>query len=521
MNITTPNFIKELSENFANKKNHIRTISHLEEEKFQEYCSVLIEQGFVQKEVRCLKEKYFVAYEREDSGLFLNYYKNTAELSIALEKNCRYFAWKDMSVMHCVPAQITQVHLEDFGMSYAVRLSDGRFIVIDGGRNLEPDAERLMDTLQIGAGRTKPVIAAWIMTHPHPDHYFCFFPFIAKYRDAVVIEKFLFYFPEADDLTHYPGLVEKKLQEAGCAECRELLQFVEMVKNLDVPVYTPHTGQIYHIGDASLEILASMDDTLHCSDDINMTSLVIRMELAGQVILWAADASFGAIHLAERYGGYLKADILQVPHHGFGMGAPEDTIAGYQQILPKVCLLPVSDYNAFTTFCIFRECTEYLMTRCGVQELITGDKTRTITLPYESDVNGERILWKKYLSGRENNGACTWFFTELNTARPEDFEFTILNTTHGRTEVFIELYFEDGAGKIRFIKAVVMPTSLRKINIIDSKDVESNTTYYNPWALEKHDIPKEASFAVRFISKIPVVVSHRNHKANYHTSVCH
>ena len=78
-------------------------------------------------------------------------------------------------------------------------------------------------------------------------------------------------------------------------------------------VYMPHTGQKYIIGDAVLEILSSIDDTIHVSDDINPTSLFIRMELGGQVILWSADASYSHGFIPERYGNFLKADILQIP----------------------------------------------------------------------------------------------------------------------------------------------------------------------------------------------------------------
>lgn len=521
MNLEIPAFAEAYSDHCENKNARVITIKQATEENFHHYCNLLEANGFVKKLLRCLDIRCFAAYVRGTDGVFLNYYKNTSELTVVMEDQCTYFSYTDLCEGGCVPAQITQVHLEDFGMSYVIRLSDGRFIVIDGGRELEPDAERLMECLREGAGGRKPIIAAWIMTHPHSDHYYCFFPFIDRYREEVVIQKFLLNFPAADDLIHYPGLVAKKLQDEGCTESREMLRLFEIIKELGAPVYVPHTGQIYRIGDAVLEILACMDDTIHCSDNVNAISLVIRMELGGQVILWATDASFGAARLSERYGDYLKSDILQVPHHGFSMGPTEDTIAGYQLILPKVCLLPVSDYNAFTAFCAFRECTDYLMTQCGVEELITGEKTRTLTLPYKPDVNGVRLLRKEYLSGKENAGACTWVFTELNTARPEDFQFTILNTTHGEAEVFIELYFEEGLGKIRFIKATVMPVRLRKINIIDSGDVERDTAYYNPWSLEKHEIPISVPFAVRFLSKVPVIVSHKEHIASYRTSVFH
>lgn len=516
-----PAFGEECAVHDENKHSRVVTFRQKTEEDFYDYCRLLSECGFVREQMRYADARSFAAYRRETDGVFLNYYRETEELTIVMEEQCTYFSYNDISDGCLVPAQITQLHLEDFGMSYVARVSDGRFLVLDGGRELEPDAERLMECLREGADGRKPVIAAWILSHPHPDHYYCFFSFMERFREKVELEKLLLNFPEADDLGHYPKLVSKRRQAEGVLANEHMLRLQNYINDLGVPVYTPHTGQIYQIGDAVLEILACMDDTIDCSDNINAISLVIRMELGGQVILWATDASFEAAKLAERYGNYLKADILQVPHHGFGIGAAKDTIDGYRLIAPEVCLLPVSDYNAFTTFCAYRECTEYLMTQCGVRELITGERTRTLTLPYRPDPNGEKRLQMQYLSGHENAGARTWIFTELNTDRPEDFEFTILNTTHANAEVLVELFFEDGASKIRFIKATVTPTRLRKLCIIDGEDVERDVAYYNPWSIEKNDIPKGASFAVRFMSNVPVVISHKDHKDAYHTSMYH
>ena len=500
------------------------------EKEFLKYCSQMTDGGFMEKQTRSIAEKQFVAYLREEEGVYLNYYKNTGELTIVSEKESKYFSFFDKSEAVSVSPQITQLHLEDFGMSYVIRLSDGRYIVIDGGRELEPDADRLMECLRDGAENRKPIIAAWIMTHPHTDHYYCFFPFIEKYREEIVIEKFLFNFPEADDMEHYPKLIPAVYREEGHTANPKMLQFLEIVKELSVQVYTPHTGQIYQIGDAVLEILACMDDTISNSNDVNATSLVIRMELGGQVILWATDASFHWTHMKERYGTCLKADILQVPHHGFGhygtgMGQEADiqnTMDAYKLISPKVCLLPASDYSVFTAKSIFLKCVNYLMTECGVQELITGEHTRTLTLPYKADVHGAEKLHNQILAGMENAGARTWIFTELDTSRPEDFQYTILNTTHNtEAEIWIDLFFEDEKSRICFIKATVSHCSLKKICIIDKEDVETNAFLYNGRSLEKKGVPEAVPFAIRFMSKIPVVVSNPHHEASYRTAVHH
>ena len=55
------------------------------------------------------------------------------------------------------------------GMGYIFRSSEGRFIVIDGGR--EPDTEALVERMEQLSEGKKPQIAYWVITHPHYDHY--------------------------------------------------------------------------------------------------------------------------------------------------------------------------------------------------------------------------------------------------------------------------------------------------------------------------------------------------------------
>jgi hypothetical protein len=341
--------------------------------------------------------------------------------------------------------------------------------------------------------------------------------FMARYGDAVTVEKFFFNFPEPDDYAHYPALGNKDKRFEDNSPTTNIPKMLAAVNASGAAVYTPHTGQRYRIGDAALEILSSMDDTIHCSQNVNASSLVIRMELAGQVILWSADAAYSDTRLAERYGSYLKADILQIPHHGFQSGTAAGEIRGYELIRPQVCLLPVSEYNAFTVFGIYREGTRWLMSKAGVEELITGSRQRTLTLPYTPPAYAKWELEQRYFSGLDNGGSCAWMFCGLHTSCEEDFRFTILNTIHSAANVMIELFFEDSARKIRYIKTQIPAGSLRTVNIV-GEDVDSESLYFNWLSLETQGIPEDAPFAVRFLSDVPIVVSHKNHAASYHAA---
>lgn len=510
---------KEYIENKENKNTRVIYIANATSQTFEKYCKLLEDNRFAKKEETHSEYVQYAAYQNENCGVFLNYFSNTNEMEIVIEDNCNYFSYTDICLNEKVSAQITQIYLEDFGMSYVIRLSDGRFIVIDGGREFEPDAKCLYECLKEGSPYEKPVIAAWIMSHAHSDHFHCFFAFMDCYAKEVVIEKFLFNFPQDESFEKYPKLYKQDPRFVNTSGDICIPRMLQYIAQTGAPIYTPHTGQRYCIGDAVLDIYSSMDDTIHCTDNLNATSLVIFMRLANQTILWATDASFSAAKVPDRYGKLLAADILQVPHHGFGSGTAEAQIQGYELIRPQVCFLPVNDYNAYTFFCIHREGSRHLMTKMGVQEMITGETTRTITLPYKASENGADELKYKCLSGLDNAGARTWIFTDLSTDKKEDFVFGVLNTTNAVAEVIIDIFFEDTAQRICYIKAKIPNASFKKLCIINQEDVESESLYFNPWSLNSVGIPETASFAVRFISNVPVVISHRDHIASYHSTI--
>lgn len=485
------------------------------ERDFEEYCKSLEAHGYIKKESRVNSCYRFAAYSNGDIGAFLNYFERLGELTVAVEEGCAYFDFADKPRAHSVPAEITQIELEDFGMSYVIRLTDGRFIVIDGGRDFEPDRERLFKCLSEGSPDEKPVIAAWILTHPHSDHYLCFIGFMEQYGDRVEVERYILNFPEGDDILHYPKIEKKDKRFEDSSGKTNIPKMWAQIEKSGGIAYTAHTGMRFNIGGANLEILASMDDTIHRSSNINASSLVIRMELAGQVILWATDASFSDARLPEKFGEYLKADILQVPHHGFQCGTAESMMRGYDFIKPKICLLPVSEYNAYTAFSAHKESTRYLMTRIDtVEEFIVGTPQRTITLPYSAPESARADHDSLYKRGQKRSGANTWVFTELNTARENDFVFTIMNMTHATADLTVELYFESSKQMVRSIKTSAAPLVVKRLNIV-GEEVDGDYEYFDWLSLKKRGVPENAPFAVRFLSAVPIVISHSDHSAVY------
>jgi len=508
--------VSDAVENQENRNARVMTFDCADASAFDLYCAQLSAAGYVQREVYTQGTHRFAAFQMDDCGVFVNHYGDAGELRIVSEENCAYFDHSDRPGKASVSAQITQIPLENFGMSYVIRLTDGRFILIDGGNHIEADCRKLYDCLKAQSPFEKPVIASWILSHPHSDHFHCFIGFMEAYAHEVVIESFLFLFPECDDLVHYPALADEAYTMVIPSSVISIPQMLDWVARSGAAVYTPHTGQRYSIGDAHLEILSSMDDTIHRSQNINAAALVIRMTLGGQTILWATDAAFSIARLPERYGSWLKADILQIPHHGFQSGEAEAELKGYSLIQPRVCLLPADDFAAFTFFCAYRPGTRSLMLSDTVEELLTGSVEHVLTLPYQPPAGAMEKIHQQMRQGEAHAGARVWFFAGLSTANPEDYVFTLLNTVIPTASVRIDLYFEEKARAIRDVRTEVTGSRFRQINLL-SDDVADSHPSYSLVTLQHLGFPENQPFAVRFLSDVPIVVWHAKHNAVYHS----
>lgn len=77
------------------------------------------------------------------------------------------------------------------------------------------------------------------------------------------------------------------------------------------------------------------------NNPINNSSMVIKMKVHNKSIIFLADTGVeSGQKLLKNQKEKLKADILQMAHHGQG-GAEKEV---YEQINPKICLWPTTDW---------------------------------------------------------------------------------------------------------------------------------------------------------------------------------
>ena len=137
MKLTIPAFGEQrFSDHRENAASRVVLMENADSGAFDAYASLLEENGYRRMEAYAQGGHRFAAYFDGERGMFLNEYAAIGRLTIVEEEPCCYFAYEDVCAKASVPAQITQVSLEDFGMSYVIRLTDGRFIVLTAAASL-------------------------------------------------------------------------------------------------------------------------------------------------------------------------------------------------------------------------------------------------------------------------------------------------------------------------------------------------------------------------------------------------
>ena len=131
-------------------------------------------------------------------------------------------------------------------------------------------------------------------------------------------------------------------------------------------------------------------------------------------------------------------------------------------------------------------------------------------IPYTAPKGIKAKTEHKYLAGADSCGSKVWIFTGLCTDNKEDFIFDILNTVNLNANISIDLFFDDKAFAIKHILTTVEKYTIKNLNIVGD-EVDADAKYCDWDSLKVKGIPEGKPFAVRFMSDIPIVISHKTH----------
>ena len=228
------------------------------------------------------------------------------------------------------------------GLCMLIRLSDGTFIVVDGGFNRDKDATDLYNLLVKHTPQgMKPTVSAWFITHAHGDHHATFANrFVAKYKLVVNIKAVIFNPPSA-------ALNQTEKNEGGGAAT--VISAANSINGCEW--IRCHVGDKYYVGDAEVDMLYTVDYQYpDAFTYYNTCSIIFSVKIAGQRIIITGDGANSSFSkVIGMFGADLKADILQVAHHGYGTGVSESAstavLQAYKHISPSLVLWPIGEVD--------------------------------------------------------------------------------------------------------------------------------------------------------------------------------
>ena len=263
----------------------------------------------------------------------------------------------------------------DCGMVYLIRLSDGRFVLIDSGLGEYEETAHLLELIrEQNVLPGKPVIAAWFITHRHSDHFRGFEQFMDRCADEVALERLIYNWP-----------AENMIRTASPSG-----EFDRIAASLPAgTVITAHAGQQFRFADAVFDVLFACED-LYPSfiKNLNDTSTVVRMTLGAHRVMWMGDAQHQCADLlCARYTAEdLAADVLQVAHHGYWGGSAEL----YRRVDPAILLWPCPDFWYHEA--VFWKENQPLVTSPKVRETyLSGNEEVTLDFA-DADLTGRHAL---------------------------------------------------------------------------------------------------------------------------------
>lgn len=192
-------------------------------------------------------------------------------------------------------------------MFYTIQDKDGHLIVVDGGWATDADYVR-----QIIKGLGNHV-DAWLITHPHRDHAGAFTE-IYKKPGRMKIDRVY-----AVDMAPPEVCLEKAPWDET--------EVYEEWRKLDISqLEYVHAGDAFEVAGLEFQIFNAYDDYVDelSTDLLNDGSMMFKVTAKKESMLFCADVGKRMTsYLLDAYGEELKADYIQMGHHGNGGLKPE------------------------------------------------------------------------------------------------------------------------------------------------------------------------------------------------------
>ncbi len=301
-------------------------------------------------EIYCENElggNFFSTYTKGDALAHVYWIESQEELNIVTsDTEAAALPPKEISSVGTGVTSVTQLQQspsQTSGMAYIIQLSDGSFIIYDGGYT--ETVPQLLDELYALNGEGEAHIRAWILTHSHDDHYACFKNLtrymnthLKNYNMTLALD-YLITAPISDkDAT--------AMDADGLFFAKDMKDHVQVFENAKI-CYV-HTGMTLQFSNMTLQVLHSAEDlfidgsTGYFNDSTLVTRLYSNQPDKGETLsmIFLGDAGKDvARRMMTYYGDELRSDMCQISHHG----VENFPLEAYQMIAAPTLFYPCNN----------------------------------------------------------------------------------------------------------------------------------------------------------------------------------
>lgn len=220
---------------------------------------------------------------------------------------------------------------------YVIKTRHDKYIIIDGGGGTGEESSSGFLTYQLRqlVGKNDIQIEAWFLSHIHDDHVTELILASQNKRAKISVNNIYMNAPSSDFMNRVENGESARFLEGVKSAYDHFIGEGEFDKMGGKNAFT---GDVFEIDGVTIEVMMTMSEE-ETETNINDTSMILKVTIEGQTILFLGDANVKeGQRLLETYGENLKCDFVQMAHHGQN-GVTEDV---YKAIQPTMCLWPTA-----------------------------------------------------------------------------------------------------------------------------------------------------------------------------------
>lgn len=202
------------------------------------------------------------------------------------------------------------------GDSTFIKTPNNHQILVDGGPK-----NYILQELDVVMPFFDKTIDLVVVTHPHADHIDGLIEVLKRYEvNAVLITGVDYKSPSYDE-------------------------FLKIVTEKNIQIYIAEKNEDFSFGNVTLDVIYPNKPLLGKKfQDLNNSSIVIKILYGGKKILMTGDMAFEEENLLIKTGLNLRADILKVGHHGSKTSSSRDFL---NLVKPEIAIIQSGNGNSF------------------------------------------------------------------------------------------------------------------------------------------------------------------------------